>query len=173
MAQIDQIQVQFVPAEDRLLMRITTKDGAEYLFWMTRRYLKLMWPGLTKMLARDPQISIRASPAARHELLAFAHEQAVGAADFATPYRAAAKTHPLGPQPIVLVRMQLRPVDAKHALLSVGPASGAGLDLTLTQELLHAFASLLGQAVARADWDLGPLVPRPQDTAHAARPTFN
>jgi hypothetical protein len=173
MAQIDQIQVRFVPTEDRILVRIATKDHAEYLFWMTRRYVRLMWPGLTQTLQQNPRISVQPSPDARRELLAFEHQKAVSAADFATPYRETDKTHPLGQAPILLVRLQLRPLDAQHAQLSVGPETGPGLDLTLNQGLLHSFAELLSMAVARADWDLGPLTPRAEAAVNVANQTVN
>ena len=53
MSGINQIQMRFVPLEDRVLWRLNTVDSSGYQFWLTRRYVKLLWPVLLKMLTAD------------------------------------------------------------------------------------------------------------------------
>ena len=51
-------------------MLVSTDDQAEVRLWLTRRYLKLLWPVLLK-LAEDasPRVKTQASPEARQALL--------------------------------------------------------------------------------------------------------
>ena len=78
-----QINIDYDAENDRLLMRIGTSDGAELRLWLTRRYVKLLWPLLVK-LAEDasPRIRTQANPEARKALLGLEHEQALARADF-------------------------------------------------------------------------------------------
>lgn len=158
MTQIDQIQIKFVPAEDRLLLRVSTKDGAEFRFWLTRRFIKLLWPALGKTLTASPRIQLQQSPDARREILAFEHQQAVSAADFSTPYKEIEKALPLGDAPVLLTKLQLRTVDANTRVLTIGPEQGPGIDLTLNDGLTHSIVELIGSAMALATWDITPVV---------------
>ena len=54
MAKLSQIQVSFAPAEDRLLLRVSTDEHTEFQFWLTRRYVRLLWPILEQMVAVTP-----------------------------------------------------------------------------------------------------------------------
>ena len=58
-----QLKIDFNPEQDRLLMQLSTSDGAEMRLWMTRRYVKLLWPVLVQ-LAEDlsPRIKAQANP---------------------------------------------------------------------------------------------------------------
>ena len=46
--------MEYVAEEDRLLLRVQTVDHNEFLVWLTRRYVKQLWPLLVKLLERDP-----------------------------------------------------------------------------------------------------------------------
>ena len=50
MSRVHQIQLKYDAREDRSLLRISTLDKCEYQFWMTRRFTKLLWPVLVRML---------------------------------------------------------------------------------------------------------------------------
>ena len=52
MSQLHQMQITYVPVEDRLLYRVNTKHRQEFRFWMTRRYVKLLWKGLIDILKK-------------------------------------------------------------------------------------------------------------------------
>ena len=54
MSSIHQIQMAYQPVEDRILVRVSSTELAEFRFWMTRRYVKLLWTVLLKLLERDP-----------------------------------------------------------------------------------------------------------------------
>ena len=154
MSQIAQVQITFVPREDRLLMRFSTSQDAEFRFWLTRRYVKVLRPHLDKTLTERPEIKTQVNPVAKQELLKFEQQRAVQSSDFKTPYKSAAKTLPLGEKPVLLTRFQLKPQENGNIALSIGPEQGQGIDLALTPDLVHSIAVLLDQAVSGAEWEL-------------------
>lgn len=152
-------------------MRVSTKDDAEFRFWLTRRFVRLAWPILHKALASSPRIQVQASPDARRELLAFERDTALHKADFATPYREVTKRLPLGEQPLLIAKLQLKASAADTRIVMLAPAHGPGVDLALNDALLHSFIELMAGAAALADWGLPPpTAAAPAPGGHAERP---
>ena len=154
MSQIAQVQITFVAAEDRLLMRFSTNKQEEFRFWLTRRFVRFLRPHLDRSLTQRPAIATQANPVAKQELLKFEQQRAVQNSDFKTPYQPRARNLPLGETPVLLTKFQLRPHDNGNITLAIGPEQGQGIDLALTPDLVHSIAALLDQAIAGADWSL-------------------
>ncbi|MCB1748802.1 MAG: hypothetical protein H6977_15700 [Gammaproteobacteria bacterium] len=155
MPQIEQVQITFVPAEDRLLLRVSSGAAEEFRFWLTRRFVVALRPQLTRRLSGQDHIRVQASSDARRELLDFERQRAVSTADFKTPFKASPRSFPLGEQPILLTRFTLRPRDDGAIALTLAPEQGAGIDLALTPALVHSVLALLDTALDSADWQLG------------------
>ncbi|MBN1101836.1 MAG: hypothetical protein JXL84_00330 [Deltaproteobacteria bacterium] len=154
MQKIHQIQIRFVPAEDRLMFRVRTTDQREFRLWFTRRYVKLLWKGLQQVLA-ETQSVISPDPQTRQAVLSFQHEQAVAKMDFSTPYQQGSEAQrPLGDEPVLLTNIQMRPGPGKNQILRLHPEQGPGVELALDATWLHSFCKLLADAVRKADWDL-------------------
>lgn len=159
MAQLDQIQISFAAGDDRLLLRVSTHTGEEFRCWLTRRFVKAIRPGLEQALAAHPRIQHQADPLAKQELLRFEHEVARQNSDFATPFKDTSRALPLGAEPVLLTRGQLRPQSDGGITLALAPEQGGGIDLALNPTLLHSFVALLDQALFATDWDLPPSLP--------------
>ena len=159
MSGLDQIQVTYVPGEDRLLLRVSTSSNEEFRFWLTRRYVRLVRPHLEQQLVSQPRISTQANPVAQRELYAFERQQAVQSADFQTPYKQEEKALPLGAEPLLLTRFAMRPTDAGGVSVTLAPEQGQGIDLALTPQLVHSIMALLDNALKTADWALAPASP--------------
>lgn len=154
MPQLHQIQIQFVPREDRILLRIKTTDKSEFRFWMTRRYVKLLWPVVVKMLEADQQIQLQENQAAKSAVLSFQHEKALQKGDFSTQFSEDSSNLPLGETPILLAKIQLKRRSDGGNLLCMHPEKGEGIDLGLNDVLLHSFSKLLADAVSASAWDI-------------------
>ncbi|MGH8598977.1 MAG: hypothetical protein ACREXT_20205 [Gammaproteobacteria bacterium] len=155
MTAIDQIQIKYHAAADRLLLRISTTGATEFRFWLTRRFVKSAWPILIESLARTPHMTVAASPLARRELLAFEHERATTGADFSIPFRDSNPQLPMGPEPVVVVKLKIRPAtDVRGCIIALIPELGRGIELTLTENLLHSFCALLARVLATTDWGI-------------------
>ena len=158
MSRLNQIQCRFVPLDDRLLLRISTTDRREFRFWMTRRFVKLLWPVLARMLAATPVVKATSDPHSRQAILAFQHETALSQSDFSQPFDDCEVQLPLGDSPVLLARIQLKEADGGTQILCLHPEDGDGVELTLDQNLLHAFSRLITDAVNKAEWELPALV---------------
>ena len=153
MSSLNQVQLRFIPVEDRLLLQIRTAE-AEYRLWMTRRYVRLLWPVLLDLLASNAQVQSQADPHNRSQVLSFQHEQALRQADFTTRYRENEASMPLGAAPVLLSRIQVRRRDGESRVLSLRPAEGPGVELNINDAFLHSFCKLLADTAANAGWDL-------------------
>lgn len=149
---LEQFNASYDALQDRILLRIRTTDAAEYRFWITRRYLILLWPLLMKM-ADTFSARKSADPMTRSALAELAHGEAVGQADFSSQYQDGS-SFPLGQDPVLLARISLRPPTGQTQTLVLLPQQGSGINLDLDEQLVHVFARLLQQAAVVAEWAL-------------------
>ena len=156
MAGLYQFRFEFNAEEDRVLFRLSTTAGEEYLLWFTRRYVRMLWKQLQETIARDPEVVRHATPHARKSVAAFRRESALSRTDFTRDYEAAGTvpSHPMGDAPVLVSRLRMT-VNAKGVkVLHMSPRGGKEINVTLTEELLHSFCHLLAQVVGKAGWDL-------------------
>ena len=163
MPRIAQIQVSFAPTEDRLLLRLNTDDHSELRFWLTRRYIKLLTPILTKMVETTGRAAMIPETQARETVADFEREEALASADFKTQFNEAAEYLPLGETPIILARIQTKKGPDSVPILCMHPQEGQGIELNMDSKLLHSFRKLLFDGIKSADWDLAPKIPQPSD----------
>lgn len=154
MPRVHQIQLQYHAREDRGLLRINTLDRCEYCFWVTRRFTKLLWPILVRMLESTETVAHQADPATKSAVLSFEHEKAVSSSDFTTEYREGAEKAPLGKSPLLLAKIEVRPDSGRGPRLALLPAEGRGLELVMDDKLLHAMCTMIAKTVRSAEWDL-------------------
>jgi hypothetical protein len=154
MQKIHQMQIVFVPEQDRLLFRLRTTDGSEMKLWLTRRYVKLLWNVMKQMLGKlhsGKDADGRTSEAQ----LSFQHEQALAKMNFATPYQEAPHAYrPLGEEPVLVANIQVKPGLENTQMLCMHPVRGSGIEIAMDSFWLHSLCKLLVGAVKSADWDL-------------------
>ena len=153
MSGINQIQMSFSPAEDRILLRMNTVDSAGFQFWLTRRYVKLLWPMLLSMLAKDEQIAAQQTELARKEMLSFQQQDVAQKMDYSQDFERQS-AQPLGDKPILLEKISINDREDGSQILSMHPESGQGIELVLNQTLLHSICKLLHDTVIKTDWGL-------------------
>jgi hypothetical protein len=152
---LHQIKIDYEPGEDRLLMLISAQGGVELRMWLTRRFIKLLWPLLVKLAEEaSPKIRSQANPEARRALLGLEHEQAVARADFTREYDSAGSERPLGDAPLLLASIQTGQDRNGQPILALRPPEGQGITLTLDSVLVHSLCRLLQAAVKKSDWDM-------------------
>ena len=155
---IHQLQMSFNAHEDRILLRILSAERAEFRFWLTRRYVKLLWQVLLKLMERDPAAAVHADEKVRRTVLEFQHQNVVSSGEFAKPFEEGTTVFPLGAAPVLLSRItgkqpQSQP-NPQQQLLCLHPEQGQGIDLGVNGELLHMISKLLVDAVKQSDWDI-------------------
>ena len=152
---LHQLKVDYDAEQDRLLMLIAASEAVELRMWLTRRFVKLLWPLLVKLAEEaSPRIRTQANPEARKALLGIEHQQAVQKADFSKAYDGKSRNMPLGEEPLLLGRIQTGHDRKGQPVLAMHPAEGQGVTLTLDAVLLHSVCRLLQAAVKKSGWDM-------------------
>lgn len=155
-------QLDYDPAEDRLLLRLTMKHGSR-AFWLTRRMTGLLWRVLWRRA--EAGIPAGATAAARAWLLALGHENA--ATKF--PPTREATIEPTLPS-VLVTTLKHGPLAEGHHRLGLLDDRGNGEMLALDADALHALIRLVGEVAGRAGWGLKllPAMPLPAGLAPEA-----
>lgn len=157
---IRQIQARYDELQDRVLLRLSTSDDTEFVFWFTRRFTRRFWGFLLKTLEQDEPVRQQSDTEARKAVLAMRHENFVQQGNFSKPFEEKTYQRPLGPEPMLVARADYaQGAQPGTFTLSLRPQQGQGVDLGLTASLLHSICKLLLDAVAQSDWDLKLVMP--------------
>ena len=151
---IHQMQVRYDETQDRILLRLSTTEGSEFRFWLTRRFVKQLWCMLVQMLEWDQAVERQTDVQARRTVLDIQHEGYAQQANYSKKFEETPRIMPFGEAPVVLARAHGKRRDGSTQILSLHPQRGQGIDMTLDTKLLHILSRLLREAVAKADWDI-------------------
>ncbi len=147
---LEQIRIDFVAEQDRLVMRLASGDRSEILLWLTKLRE-------TPVAAAGENGRVGAGHSA-----AAAARGAAGAARHGTRKRAVEseflhavrRGRPLGAEPIVVARINTgRNPEGKNVLVML-PQQGQGVTLALDDVLLHGLCKLLQDVVGKSEWDM-------------------
>ena len=141
--QISQIQAAADAIQDRLLLRIATNTHEEIRVFVTRRFLRELWPHLVTMLFDHLGANAPAAAAA---------EASPGS--FSEPYRNDNPTLPLGATPLLPGEAKLEPAGPGQCKLTFREPQERSITLALNADLLQALCAMLRAAAAQAQWDL-------------------
>ncbi|MDM4770286.1 hypothetical protein [Solimonas sp. SE-A11] len=152
--QLHQINIQYDPAEDRLLSRISTRDRQEYRLWLTRRFTSLWWPALFEVLGHNETVRQQRDPEVQKAVLEFQHQTALQGTDFRQRFDADALAPAMAP--LLVNKVQMRRDGPEHYQLLFSPQEGPGLEVRLPDKIMHALAGLLAEGVKQANWGIAP-----------------
>lgn len=144
---LQQLNMVYVPEQDRLLLRISTSGDAEYRIWMTRRYCSLLLNMLVEQIDRAGGYHELASREDTRERL---RGGALGQA-YAPP---AQLKYPLGEQGVLGYRINVGKDPQGVLKLQLLPAKGQGVTFTLDKSTLYLLYNVLEQALTQTDWKL-------------------
>ena len=166
---LNQINLGYLPAEDRVLMRINTSERAELRFWLTRRvFIQLsqtmqlaqrqLGSSIHSDLGNAPQLQV----VQQFEQAALAAE-----ADLKSDYVAEAASFPLGETPTLVTNVIIK---TEGALISGSfeLATNQTITINFDPKLAAGFSKLLTDLIKVCDWN----IPR-QSIAMPAVPLFN
>ncbi len=172
MTKLHQIQIGFDALEDRLLMRLRTTEPAEFRFWLTRRYVLVLWQALNRLMQDNIHAYATITADQQGAMMAFQKDKAELQGDFRSPFKEDGALTPLGTKPILLSGVQVRTKTEHERALVLVPQKGQGIELVLDETLLFSLAKLLAEACSSAGWGLNLTHPRQFDRP-AGSPTMN
>jgi hypothetical protein len=143
--QIRQLQVACDAAQDRLTLRVATQANEEFRVWITRRYLRELWPHLVAMLAGH----LAARPQAPAEKPA-----GEPAASFEQPFKEDNPSFPLGSTPLLASEATLTASGEGLARLILREGRERSFTLNVNGELLQALCAMLRKSAEQAGWGL-------------------
>ncbi|MDR2214155.1 MAG: hypothetical protein LBE21_11105 [Pseudomonadales bacterium] len=154
---LQQINISYVPEQDRLLLKARQEDETEYRVWFTRRFTALLLNVLREHMApHGGQTQLAASRETVQQLKGGA---------FQSPYREQQPaTLPFGTDGILGYRIN-HSVANDVTRLQLLPKEGEGLSLSLNKHMLYMLYSLLEQTLPQTGWELGE-VPVPKQLLH-------
>ena len=151
---INQMQMRYVPQQDRVLFRVNSTEKQEFRLWLTRRYLLMLINVLGKHFAADPDISTQPTPDARKAVQSFKQEQAASSANFSTPFAEEPAKMPLGDEIPLAYQLDYR-IEGENLHLGIKPEKGQGINLVINRQINASLMQLIGAAAQQADWKIG------------------
>lgn len=155
-AKIHKLEVSFDPIEDRLILKFHTEDLSEYRLWLTRRFVKLLWEALQKLLTEEDKPPAQQAIEAQKIEKAYKQEQSMKQSQFVQKYASKVEISktPLGPSPILVTKIQIKQPKAGTPVLCLHPENGQGFEISAHSMIIHALCKLLSEAIRKTDWDL-------------------
>ncbi|MDP2881904.1 MAG: hypothetical protein Q8N89_10010 [Azonexus sp.] len=151
--QIRQLQVACDQVQDRLLLRISTQDDEEYRIWLTRRFLRELWPHLARLTGKEAAA------------MPVVSEIPVGeAVDFEQPFSDENATYPLGSTPLLSSELKVDTLSDGTFNLTFREGRERSFQVAMNVELLQTLCAMLRAGAEHAQWSL-PLDDAPVPTS--------
>jgi hypothetical protein len=171
---MNQITVEFIRAEDRLLLKINTVARVELRLWLTRRVVKILWKALFHTIESQPAMGADLPAKVKQAVMAMQHQEAVEAGDFSKKPESGTTPHPLtGDRPLLVVGVNCAPWQGTSTTLTFQTDDARNINLNIDENILHALCHLLKKATVAADWgldlsigDAAAFVPLPAHQVH-------
>lgn len=149
--------MQFSPEEDRIILRLNTNRQQAFRFYLTRRFVRILWPVLAKLLEADIK---RREPDKGHvarDLLDFERQDAMAGANFSTAYAEERMRFPFGEEIQLLTGVRVKEGPRGGSILCLITQGGKALEFGVDSRFLHTFGELLKSTAQKAEWDLSAL----------------
>lgn len=146
--QIRQLQIANDHLQDRLILRVSSQANEEYRIWLTRRFLRELWPHLAGLLGQRPAPVPRAPAQAANEA------PPLDAASFEQPFADDNATYPLGAKPLLTNEVKFDTLSDGTYRLTFREGRERSFQLGLTVDLLQALCAMLRAGAEHAQWDL-------------------
>jgi hypothetical protein len=147
---IRQFNGSWVPAEDRLLIRLSTGDDEEFRLSLTRRVTRVLLGGGRQLTQKA--LERTHAPDQAQAIREFEQQAIRQNADFSVAYQEA-RTLPLGEAPVLVSELVMR-IEGEQISIDFRLANGRNLKLMLPRAMLYTFLLLLDRLQQQAQWDL-------------------
>jgi hypothetical protein len=141
--QIRQLQVACDQLQDRLLLRISTQDDEEYRIWLTRRFLRELWPHLSRLAGSEATTTPIVGEIPADD-----------PASFDQPFSEENATFPLGSTPLLSSEVKVDALADGAFDLTFREGRERSFQLSLNIELLQTLCAMLRAGAEHAQWNL-------------------
>lgn len=150
---LNQIQLTYIPQEDRLLLSLQTQDFLEYRFWITRYLIKPFWHLLMELLKADRK------SAEQHRLESELYLKSIlDERDQHRPIADKLSQHiakqPFGTQAYLISKISGKPAENHTSILHFEDIQGNFVECAGDSTIIIAICQLILQTIKIAQWDL-------------------
>ena len=171
---IHQVSVAYQADQDRLLLRVRTRDDQLFEIWLTRRLMLRLWQPLqaTAAALAVGRVSSSATvlPEAREMMAQTMRERSTQAADFRSPFEETARERPLGEEPMLVAAIDIKRQPDRQVDVVWRDAANRQLSMNLNPDLLNNLLTLLEKALQKSEWGVVPETREPAATTPSAAP---
>lgn len=153
MSALHQLTMSYVPEQDRILFRLSTKDKKEYRMWLTRRFVTVLWGALGQTFSKRPELQKIIDNDVKDAVLGMKHQEAVQSTDFETPPVEDNADATSNTGPLLITGGKVHPGE-KLTGISFHSAEGSDIRFNLNEQLMHAFCHLIVTTTTKAEWKL-------------------
>jgi len=139
---IRQLQVACDQLQDRLLLRISTQEDEEYRIWLTRRFLRELWPHLSRLAGSSTTTQLVGETSADEPV------------NFDQLFSEENATFPLGSTPLLSSELKVDTLSDGTFNLSFREGRERSFQLAMNVELLQTLCAMLRAGAEHAQWDL-------------------
>ena len=156
---LHQMTMSYSATEDRLLLRVSTTAHDEHQIWLTRRFVKVLWPTLFKgvekqSLPPETAAAPTTTPQVKRAVMAMQHNEALQKTDMTQRHDEEKVNKPSTEKPMLATGGQCVPLQSGGMRLILKTAENLQVALNLNKQLLHAFCHQVTSLTHKADWDL-------------------
>lgn len=169
---IHQVSVAYQADQDRLLVRLRTREDQLFELWLTRRLMIRLWQPLqnTASAAALESLSSGATvmPEAREMMAQTLREKSQRSADFRSPFEESTRERPLGEAPMLVEGVDLKRQANRQVDMTLRDSQQRSITLNLGPELLSNVLTLIERALEKSEWGLIPVKPQASPPAGQA-----
>ena len=181
---LHQLTMTYSPEQDRVMLRLGTKKNTEYQLWMTRRFVRIMWRAIIKIMENDPNLAKdqvpqdkatrdssakdqatkdevpkepipnEQAPEVKDAIMAMQHQESVQNSDFSQKHAKGNVNLMANTGALLVIGCQVKPVNEDRTRINFKTDKGTGIEFFLNKKLLHALCHMIIKSAQRAQWDL-------------------
>ena len=154
-AQIHQINVRYMPVQDRLVLRFSTTDKKLYRFFLTRRFTQDLWQALNNFQEQNPEVKKHVDPSVRNAVKSFREETAVRKEQFGQKFDDTETVSPLGDEPVLVSGFGFaKSEQGQPTRMAFQLVDGRRLAMGANEQIVVSLVKLIARAMPQTGWDL-------------------
>ncbi|MBT7251272.1 MAG: hypothetical protein HN877_18985 [Rhodospirillaceae bacterium] len=159
---LHQLTMTYSPEQDRVLLRIATREKTEYQLWMTRRFVRVMCGALIQTMEKNPEMAADLLPDVKDAVLAMEHQESIQSSDFSQSHSEETTNLTSNTGPLLVTGGNVKTVNPDLTRINLKTDNGMNIEFGLNKQLLHALCHMMITSAQKADWDLELAVGDPQ-----------